>query len=192
MSGPRLRRNTDAMQRVLRKQTLDDFNRRLVSVERSYHRRVPHFRRRDRAGERPVFWTTLSFAWTYLMVYVATNRGTVELAMDGSTLPRSVHDPMMAGLAAGMGISVVFLVYHILRGLFRARRYYNSGSILIGFVAACALHLTPASAYDRAYRMLGDDTRSQVAQAVDKVRDVEWQSIISVSSQGDGLTLTFD
>lgn len=184
--------STEGMKRSFRKLNRDDFFARIDTVDRLYRQRTPYFRRRDRTGEAPVKWTVIGFVWSWLVFYIAQNRTHVEIMIGDSTLPRYMHDPAMASVAAGLSISFILLGYHILRGLARARGYYNSGSLLVGFIAAAVLHALPADVYRGAYDMLDDETQQHLARTVDKVRDVDWQRVVAVSSQGTPLELEFN
>ncbi|MEC3862181.1 hypothetical protein VK792_12880 [Mesobacterium sp. TK19101] len=180
------------MRPIVRKQTRDDFYHRLASVDRRYRLRTPFHLRRDRRGERPFLWWNIGFFWTYIIVFVAFNRTRVEIALDGSTLPRSMHDPVMATLSASLSISVVFLGYHILRALFRARRYYNSGSALLGFALAMTLHMLPQSYYTAAFNVLDDDTKQFVTATSEKVRSVNWAEVVTVTSETNQAAIFFE
>lgn len=176
---------------MVRKQTRDDFFHRLSSVDRRYRSRTPMHLRRDRRGERPFLWWTLGFFWTYIVVFVAFNRAWVESALKSSNLPRSLHDPVLATLSATLSISMVVLCYHLLRALFRAKGYYNSGSALLGFALAMTLHMLPQSYYTAAFNILDDDTKGFVTATSEKVRQINWTDVVTVTSETSQATLFF-
>ena len=179
------------MKRSFRKLTRNDFSARVSVVERTYQKRVPYHRRRDRSGERPVFWLLCSFGWTYVAVFIALNRRIVELTV-ADNLPREHHAAAMAGVAAVLTISMILLGYHVLRGVFRAPRYYNSGAILAGFAAAIALHCLPFNAVGSAYALLDKDVRIALENTVQKVSPIDLSAVRTVSSDSRGKLLAFE
>lgn len=179
------------MKRSFRKLNQHDFTSRVARVENMYNRRTPYYRRRDKSGERPLFWAVVSLMWSYMALMLAFNRPKVEVALEGS-LPRHMHDPAMATIAAGLSVSIILLAYHILRGIVRARGYYNSGSILIGFLIAVGMHITPANMYRSAYDLLDGETQIALESTVKKVSNVDWDEVRIVSSEAGMMPVIFD
>ena len=172
------------MKRSFRKLNRDDFSARIDTVQRAYNQRTPYAYRRDRTGERPVFWTFFSLVWTYVAIFISFNRPQVDSFLSAKKIPAHLHDPILSALAAALAVSAILLVVHILRALIRTRGYYNSGSILLGFALAAGLHLTPSSVYQSLFGMLDDDTQDVLATTASKVMSIDWNDIVVVSSQG--------
>lgn len=126
-----------------------------------------------------------------MALMIAFNRPKVEVALEGA-LPRHMHDPAMAAVAAGLSVSVILLGFHLIRGMIRARGYYNSGSILLGFLIAAGLHIAPADLYRGAYDMLDGETQIALEATVRKVSNVDWDQVRTVSSDTGAIDLVFN
>ena len=122
--------------------------------------------------------------WSWFALYISFHRPAVKQFLGTRDVPVHLHDPIMAGVAAALMMSIVFLLYHIGRALFRARGYYNSGSILVGFSLAVAIHLAPASLYQNAYGMLGSDTQQLLTSTASRVSQIGWNDVVAVTSRG--------
>ncbi len=128
-------------------------------------------------------WAIIGCAWTYLAVFISLNRGWLETQILSKFLPNVNRDLVMGLLAAALAYSVIMLVFHIARGLLRARRYYNSGAILLGFALGMALHFVPGSVYSKAFDLLNDDTQAVITKTAGNFQDIDWNSLRMVSSQ---------
>ncbi|MDU8911299.1 hypothetical protein [Aestuariicoccus sp. MJ-SS9] len=173
-----------------RKQTRDDFTRRIEAVDPSHNRRSNRRApREDKTPSHPFVSLIMGFSWFYVVVTVANNRSRIEESLVQGSLPVEYHGMVFNLLAALITVSGVFLMVHLFRVLGRTgAKRANSSGLLTGAGLAVALIYTPPEMVHAGIGMLDDNSRSLIQVAQDTVREtlpgVDFGSIALVSSQG--------
>ncbi|WP_181389461.1 hypothetical protein [Pseudoprimorskyibacter insulae] len=138
--------------------------------------------RRDRGGNHMRLYTTASFVWTWVVLKTAGDpAGTKAWLMDRG-VPQDDLQLGMAAIAAALTVSFVLLIKHILTGLLRARGYYDSGAILMGFAVALTLQTIPTDTYRAGYNLIGDDAQEALSRVQTRARDIDWTTVINTAS----------
>lgn len=101
-------------------------------------------------------------------------------------LPEEWLGLTISAVAAALTLSFILLVKHIVFGLMRARGYYNSGAILMGFAVAIALQSVPEQTYTAGYGLLSPETQDVLARASDRAKDIDWARVVNTSAELTG------
>ena len=177
------------MLRTIKKQTHRDFRHRIRRVDPHFYRTgncVQH----DARVSRPVGAAVLGFAWAYLIVSLSQNRSVLETSLQQGNLPEHLHMWIMGGLASFIIVSLVVYGAHLLRFLFQSgARRMNSGSILLGSMAALMMIFIPPEAWKAAFEMLDENSQAIIIAASDSMEidlpDVTLTDVALVSSRGN-------
>ncbi len=166
------------MARTFRKQTHDDYLARVSRVNASFL--ATH---RDRSHEHPIAFGLLGFLWFYLVLSIATRKSDILSSLQSGALPEDMHNLVLSVIAVMLGTSLVVLIYHLARFVIRQHDRRNSGGLVFGAIAALGLTLTPPAVLEAGYGLLDDNTRTLVATTQNKMRNIDWNEVVMVSSQ---------
>ncbi|SFE00244.1 hypothetical protein [Roseivivax sediminis] len=165
------------MTHAIRKQTKADFAARVQRVAPGYgrSRTAPP----PQSGS-PFALGLLGFAWIYLAVSVAQNRGHLHASIEASALPPHAQVWVMAGLAAMLAVSAVMVIVHLARLLRRGHRG-TSGSILAGGLFAMAFCHIPTGIFEAGIAMLDFNTSRLLRSAGATMQDGVGFDLVSIS-----------
>ncbi|WGW02933.1 hypothetical protein [Tropicibacter oceani] len=177
------------MARTLRKQTHQDFRRRIKSVDPTFYRNGERGAMKDATAQRPIGSALLGFGWAYLVISVANNRTVIEQSLHQGNLHTDYHGYVLMALAALLAASGVMLLLHLVRYFTKTGgKKRNSGGLLVGALGALVLVYTPTSVWDAGFDMMDGNSRSfvQTASATmsGAIPSIDLGSVAFVSSQG--------
>ncbi|MFZ7093655.1 hypothetical protein [Primorskyibacter sp. 2E233] len=177
------------MTRTLTKQTHQDFQRRIKSIDPTFYRTGERGVVKDVTTSRPIGSALLGFGWAYIVVSVANNRGVIEGSLRQGSLPDHYHAYILMVLAALLAASCVMLLMHLFRFLTKSGgKKRNSGGMLVGVLGAMVLVYTPTSVWEAGFNMMDGNSRAfvQTASATmsDALPGINFGNVSFVSSQG--------
>lgn len=172
-----------------RKQTRDDFTRRIRALDGGQNGGLLSGQGKDTTEKRPLVSLIMGFSWFYIVVTIATNRDKIEASLAQGSLPAEYHSMVFSGLAALLTVSGVYLLIHLFRLFTRAgAKRANSTGLVSGAALAVALIYTPPSVVEAGLGMIDENSRSILTAAQETVREtvpgVDFGSITLVSSTG--------
>ena len=171
-----------------RKQTHQDFRRRIKRVDPVFFRWGERGAIADATPHRPFGSLLMGFAGAYLVISVASNRNHLESSLAKGSLSQEIQGYIMMGLAALLAMSLVMLTIHVFRflGARRGGKKKNSGAVLTGILGALMLIYTPTSVWQAGFGMMDANSRSIVMAASSSVGEmlpgVDIASAVFVSS----------
>jgi len=174
--------------RTFRKQTYDDFRRRIKCVDPVYYR-WGEGKRSDMTPPRRFASLVLGFICAYIVVTISNNRVLLENSLRQGTLPEDTQSQILMALSALLAISLVMVGLHLLRFLLlrKGGKKSNSGAVLAGVIGALTLIHMPPSVWYKGLGMMDVDGRALMLTASARVEDaigVDFGQAVFVSSQG--------
>lgn len=109
---------------------------------------------------QPWLWRMVGFVWFYIVLTMARKKDYIAQSLSEGTLNEQAQFGFMAAMAALIAASLVVFGIHLVRYVGKARMARNSGGLISGAVMASGLIMIPPEAYDHAFNLLDDNTRS--------------------------------